>query len=39
MSARLFLSLFLGLLLLAGTVGVAASPADAQACPNNRCPK
>jgi hypothetical protein len=39
MSARLLLSLFFGLLLLAGTVEVATGPADAQACPNNRCPK
>jgi hypothetical protein len=37
MSARLLLTIFCSLLLLVSMAPVAG-PADAQACPNHRCP-
>jgi hypothetical protein len=40
MSARVFLSILCGVLLLAGTALVAGSPeANAQGCPRGYCPR
>jgi hypothetical protein len=38
MNTRILLTILCALVLVSGTVLLAARPAHAQACPNHRCP-